>query len=76
MISGIPTLIARVTIISVSRLTAAAENMQMPVASGPGPGAVLPASPDHSGAERDSLVERFRAKSRTQHACRRNQRKR
>jgi hypothetical protein len=30
--------------ISVSRLTAAAENMQIPVASGPGPGSVLPAS--------------------------------
>jgi hypothetical protein len=30
--------------ISVSRLTAAAENIQVPVASGPGPGSVLPAS--------------------------------
>src|SRR5438132_3834244 len=44
MISGIPALTARVIMISVSRLTAAAENMQMPVASGPGPGSVLPAS--------------------------------
>src|SRR5215471_3504422 len=44
MISGIPALLLRVIMISVSRLTAAAENMQMPVASGPGPGSVLPAS--------------------------------
>ena len=44
MISGMPALIARVIMISVSRLTAAAENMQVPVASGPGPGSVLPAS--------------------------------
>src|SRR6516164_7409736 len=44
MMSGIPVLIARVIMISVSRLTAAAENMQVPVASGPGPGSVLPAS--------------------------------
>src|SRR5215468_8715577 len=44
MISGIPALMLRVIMISVSRLTAAAENMQMPVASGPGPGSVLPAS--------------------------------
>src|SRR5580704_15224327 len=44
MISGMPALTARVIMISVSRLTAAAENMQMPVASGPGPGSVLPAS--------------------------------
>src|SRR3984893_4339466 len=44
MINGIPALTARVIMISVSRLTAAAENMQMPVASGPGPGSVLPAS--------------------------------
>ena len=44
MISGIPALIARVIMISVSRFTAAAENMQVPVASGPGPGSVLPAS--------------------------------
>src|ERR1700731_1268735 len=44
MISGIPALTARVIMISVSRLTAAAENMQVPVASGPGPGSVLPAS--------------------------------
>src|SRR6202011_4174226 len=44
MINGIPALTARVIIISVSRLTAAAENMQVPVASGPGPGSVLPAS--------------------------------
>ena len=43
-ISGIPALMARVIMISVSRLTAAAENMQVPVASGPGPGSVLPAS--------------------------------
>jgi hypothetical protein len=44
MISGMPALIARVIMISVSRLTAAAENMHVPVASGPGPGSVLPAS--------------------------------
>ena len=44
MISGMPALIARVIMISVSRLTAAAENMQVPVARGPGPGSVLPAS--------------------------------
>src|SRR5205823_14038643 len=44
MIRGIPAIIARVIIISVSRLTAAAENMQVPVASAPGPGSVLPAS--------------------------------
>lgn len=44
MISGMPALAARVIMISVSRLTAAAENMQVPVASGPGPGSVLPAS--------------------------------
>jgi len=44
MISGIPALTARVIMISVSRLTAAAENIQVPVASGPGPGSVLPAS--------------------------------
>src|SRR5215472_12984986 len=44
MINGIPALMARVIMISVSRLTAAAENMQVPVASGPGPGSVLPAS--------------------------------
>src|SRR6516164_9066439 len=44
MISGIPASIARVIMISVSRLTAAVENMQVPVASGPGPGSVLPAS--------------------------------
>jgi len=42
--SGIPALTARVIMISVSRLTAARENMQAPVASGPGPGSVLPAS--------------------------------
>src|SRR6516225_279608 len=44
IISGIPALMARIIMISVSRLTAAAENMQVPVASGPGPGSVLPAS--------------------------------
>ena len=44
MISGMPAFLARVIMISVSRLTAAAENMQIPVASGPGPGSVLPAS--------------------------------
>ncbi len=44
MISGIPALMARVIMISVSRLTAAAENMHVPVASGAGPGSVLPAS--------------------------------
>src|SRR5215813_12399600 len=44
IISGIPALTARIIMISVSRLTAAAENMQVPVASGPGPGSVLPAS--------------------------------
>src|SRR6516162_1411905 len=44
MINGIPALTARIIMISVSRFTAAAENMQMPVASGPGPGSVLPAS--------------------------------
>jgi hypothetical protein len=44
MINGMPALTARVIMISVSRLTAAAENMQVPVASGPGPGSVLPAS--------------------------------
>src|SRR5262249_48082431 len=44
MIRGIPALMARIIMISVSRLTAAAENMQVPVASGPGPGSVLPAS--------------------------------
>src|SRR3989440_6241990 len=43
-VRGIPALRARVIMISVSRLTAAAENMQTPVASGPGPGSVLPAS--------------------------------
>src|ERR1700758_1654725 len=43
-ISGIPALMARVIMISVSRLTAALENIQAPVASGPGPGSVLPAS--------------------------------
>src|ERR1700758_3187827 len=44
MINGIPALTARIIMISVSRLTAAAENMQVPVASGPGPGSLLPAS--------------------------------
>src|ERR1700736_6668594 len=44
MINGMPALTARVIMISASRLTAAAENMQVPVASGPGPGSVLPAS--------------------------------
>src|SRR6516162_303019 len=44
IISGIPALMARIIMISVSRLTAAEENMQVPVASGPGPGSVLPAS--------------------------------
>src|SRR6202035_2727034 len=43
-ISGMPALTARVIMISVSRLTAALENMQAPVARGPGPGSVLPAS--------------------------------
>ena len=37
-------IVTSLTMISVSRLTAAAENMQVPVASGPGPGSVLPAS--------------------------------
>jgi hypothetical protein len=42
--SGMPASTAQLSMTSVSRLTAAAENMQVPVASGPGPGSVLPAS--------------------------------
>jgi hypothetical protein len=67
MINGIPALTARVIMISVSRLTAAAENMQMPVASGPGPGSVLPASqpiiraPSEIALSSDSAREQNRA---------------
>ncbi len=44
MTRGIPAATARLSMISVSRLTAAFANMQVPEASGPGPGSVLPAS--------------------------------